>query len=252
MTSTGVRAASDITSTLHDYKLAISSSLRPPILTVVVQGEWNFGRDTQTSTSQRCSLFYPTQQQCPPRHTHSLPTPSTSSPRPTSAISSSTHFPTTSSGPPTGTSSLSGRYEGKHEHITKVLQPLYDWLEASPKPEVKHMIVGGERAAVQFRSEDARGLNGTDFDMRYCWPMRVADGHITEAVGFTTRKRCMICSLDFNVIPFHEFSVSAVGKCNWPASRRSFAIAAIHPLRSFYFSLIFSPAKSYFSSTTFH
>jgi ketosteroid isomerase-like protein len=65
----------------------------------------------------------------------------------------------------TGTSSLSGRYEGKHEYITKVLQPLYGRLEASPRPEVEDMIVDGEWAVVQFRSKDTRGLNGTDISM---------------------------------------------------------------------------------------
>jgi uncharacterized protein len=56
-------------------------------------------------------------------------------------------------------------------------------LRRRQRPEVEHMIVDGERPAVQFRYSDARGLNGTDFGMQYCWLMRVADERITEAVG---------------------------------------------------------------------
>ena len=88
----------------------------------------------------------------------------------------------------TGTSPLAGRYEGKREYITKVLDPLHARLEDSPRTELERMTVEGEWAAVQFRSKGARGRNGADFSMQYCWLMRVVDERITEVVGFYDQK----------------------------------------------------------------
>jgi ketosteroid isomerase-like protein len=93
----------------------------------------------------------------------------------------------------TGSSPLSGRYEGKREYVEKVLQPLHDRLEASPRPEVERIIVDSEWAAVLFRSSGARGLNGVDFSMQYCWLMKVVDERITEVVGFYDQKK--MCDL---------------------------------------------------------
>jgi ketosteroid isomerase-like protein len=93
----------------------------------------------------------------------------------------------------TGTLPLAGRYEGKHQYVTKVRRPLHDRLESSPKPEVARMIVDGGWVAMQFRSSAARGLNGADFSMQYCWLMGLVDGRIMEVVGFCDQKK--MCDL---------------------------------------------------------
>jgi uncharacterized protein len=65
-----------------------------------------------------------------------------------------------------------------------VYKPLDERLASWPKPVVERIIGEQEWAAVQFRSEDGKGKNGVDYNMQYCWLIRVSDGKVCEVVGF--------------------------------------------------------------------
>ncbi|KAL2410622.1 hypothetical protein ABEF95_003469 [Exophiala dermatitidis] len=74
----------------------------------------------------------------------------------------------------TGSSPIAGRYEGKQVYMDRVLTPLRAVLETLPVPIVEHLVVDGDWAVVNWRSEGVRGKNGADYDMQYAWLMRVA------------------------------------------------------------------------------
>ncbi|KAK5687219.1 hypothetical protein LTS10_001357 [Elasticomyces elasticus] len=89
----------------------------------------------------------------------------------------------------TGTSPLSGHYVGKRSYKENVLDRLHDKLDHSPRPEVERIIVQEDWATILFRTTGARGRNGTDFSMQYCWIVRVQDDKIREVVGFFDSKK---------------------------------------------------------------
>lgn len=89
----------------------------------------------------------------------------------------------------TGNSPLGGVYRGKQEYLEKVLFPLRARLETQPIPNVESILVDGEWATVIFRSTGAKGKNGTDFSMQYCWVMRVVDQKFVEVIGFYDQKK---------------------------------------------------------------
>ena len=84
----------------------------------------------------------------------------------------------------TGSSPVSGTYHGKQEYVDEVYEPLDERLASWPKPVVKRIIGEGEWAAVQFDSEGGKGKNGVDYNMQYCWLVRVSEGKVREVVGF--------------------------------------------------------------------
>lgn len=53
-----------------------------------------------------------------------------------------------------------------------------------PVPIVDHIFVDGDWAVINWHSEGVRGKNGADYDMSYCWIMRVQDDKIVEVKGF--------------------------------------------------------------------
>lgn len=57
-------------------------------------------------------------------------------------------------------------------------------MDSWPRPVVEKIIADGEWAAVQFNSEGGKGKNGVDYNMKYCWLIRVSDGKIREVIGF--------------------------------------------------------------------
>jgi uncharacterized protein len=84
----------------------------------------------------------------------------------------------------TGTSPVSGVFHGKEEYVDKVYRPLDERLVTWPKPVVERIVAEGEWGVVQFGSRGGPGKNGTDYNMRYCWAMRVNDGLVREVVGY--------------------------------------------------------------------
>jgi ketosteroid isomerase-like protein len=45
-------------------------------------------------------------------------------------------------------------------------------------------VAAGEWGVVEFSSSGGLGRNGTDYNMRYCWVIRVQDGLVCEVIGY--------------------------------------------------------------------
>ena len=83
-----------------------------------------------------------------------------------------------------GTSPVSGRYVGKEMYAREVLGRLHERLQSWPKPIVDNILVDGDSACVQFHSEGGLGKNGADFNMQYCWVLKLHGEKITEITGY--------------------------------------------------------------------
>lgn len=83
-----------------------------------------------------------------------------------------------------GTSPVAGRYVGKHAYQEQILKRLHDRLASWPKPVVDNIIVGGNSACIQFHGVGGTGKNGADFNMQYCWIVKVRDEKIVEIMGY--------------------------------------------------------------------
>ena len=84
----------------------------------------------------------------------------------------------------TGSSPVAGTYEGKQVYLEKIMKRLGDRLLSWPKPVVENIVVDGDTACVQFHGEGGVGKNGANFDMRYCWVIRLRDGLIAHVTGY--------------------------------------------------------------------
>ena len=84
----------------------------------------------------------------------------------------------------TGSSPLAGVYNGKQVYIDRVVSPLRDVLESLPVPIVEHIFADCDWAVVNWYSEGVKGKNGANYDMQYCWLMRVENDKIVEVKGF--------------------------------------------------------------------
>ena len=83
----------------------------------------------------------------------------------------------------TGTSPIAGVYTSKADYLAGVLGPLSARLAAVPTLRVKRMLVDGEWAALHLEGRGS-GKRGENYDMDYCWMIRVQDQQIREVVGF--------------------------------------------------------------------
>ncbi|WP_413733559.1 nuclear transport factor 2 family protein [Sodalis sp. RH21] len=83
-----------------------------------------------------------------------------------------------------GTSAISGSYKGKEIYRDQLLKRLDDKLESWPVPIVDTMIVDGDLACLQFHATDGKGKNGADFNMQYCWVLRLENRQITKIWGY--------------------------------------------------------------------
>jgi uncharacterized protein len=83
-----------------------------------------------------------------------------------------------------GRSPIAGHYEGKRVYREEVLIKLHDRLLVRPTLVVDQVIVDGDMASVRFHSTGAKGKNGADFSMDYCWVFRLIDGAIAEIWGY--------------------------------------------------------------------
>ena len=83
----------------------------------------------------------------------------------------------------TGTSPIAGLFTSKAAYLKEVLGPLGERLVAVPTLRVTRMLVDGEWAALHLQGHGA-GKRGENYDMDYCWMIRVQDEQIREVVGF--------------------------------------------------------------------
>jgi ketosteroid isomerase-like protein len=83
----------------------------------------------------------------------------------------------------TGTSPIAGVYRGKADYLSGVLRPLGERLVAIPTLRVLRMLVDGAWASLHLQGRGA-GKRGENYDMDYCWMIRVQDQQIVEVIGF--------------------------------------------------------------------
>src|SRR5258708_35218825 len=84
----------------------------------------------------------------------------------------------------TGSSPVSGESKGKQVYLEKIIRRLHDRLQSWPKAVVENILVDGDVACVQFHGEGGIGKNGANFDMQYCWVMKVRNQKIVHVTGY--------------------------------------------------------------------
>lgn len=83
-----------------------------------------------------------------------------------------------------GTSPISGCYRGKENYRQRLLKRLDDRLASWPVPIVDSLIVDGDLACLQFHATGGQGKNGADFNMQYCWMLRLEHQKIVKIWGY--------------------------------------------------------------------
>jgi ketosteroid isomerase-like protein len=78
-----------------------------------------------------------------------------------------------------GTTSLSGRFEGKQELQDKLLGPLFGGLKAGINMHVHNLVAEGDYVVAQT-SGTAETLDGRPYNNSYCWVIRLRDGRFAE------------------------------------------------------------------------
>lgn len=84
----------------------------------------------------------------------------------------------------TGSSPLSGEYKGKQVYLEKIIGRLHARLQSWPKAVVENILVDGDVACVQFHGEGGVGKNGANFDIQYCWVMKIRNQKIVHVTGY--------------------------------------------------------------------
>lgn len=84
----------------------------------------------------------------------------------------------------TGSSPLSGEYKGKQVYLEKIIGRLHARLQSWPKAVVENIFVDGDVACVQFNGEGGVGKNGANFDIQYCWVMKIRNQKIVHVTGY--------------------------------------------------------------------
>lgn len=82
-----------------------------------------------------------------------------------------------------GTTSLSGRYEGKAQLQEKLLGPLFGALKAGIAMEVYRLVAEGDYVVAQT-SGSAETLDGRPYNNSYCWIIRLRDGQFVEVTEY--------------------------------------------------------------------
>jgi len=82
-----------------------------------------------------------------------------------------------------GTHPLAGHYHSKAEFLAHTFEKLDKVLPQGAELHVEHVLVSGDWAVVELRSE-ATAKNGLRFDNRYCWLCRFVNGTIVEVRAY--------------------------------------------------------------------
>lgn len=82
-----------------------------------------------------------------------------------------------------GTTSLSGRFNGKEELFEKLLGPLFGQLKAGILMHINQLIAEGEYV-VAHTSGTAETLEGRSYNNTYCWIIRLRNGKFIEVTEF--------------------------------------------------------------------
>ena len=82
-----------------------------------------------------------------------------------------------------GTHPLAGHYHTKTDFLSHTFQKLDKVLPQGAQLYVEHVLVSGDWAIVELRSE-ATAKNGLRFDNRYCWVCRFENETIVEVRAY--------------------------------------------------------------------
>ena len=82
-----------------------------------------------------------------------------------------------------GTTTLSGRFEGRQELQEKLLGPLFGSLKAGIAMQVHRLVAEGDYVVAQT-SGTAETLDGRPYNNSYCWIIRLQDGKFAEITEF--------------------------------------------------------------------
>ena len=82
-----------------------------------------------------------------------------------------------------GTHPLAGRYRSKQAFTASTFEKLAKVLPYGAQLAVEHVLVCGDRAAVELRS-NATAKSGLRFDNRYCWIVTFSAGIIVEVRAY--------------------------------------------------------------------
>lgn len=82
-----------------------------------------------------------------------------------------------------GTTSLSGRYEGKQALQEKLLGPLFGQLKAGIAMQVHRLVAEGDCVVAQT-SGTAETADGRPYNNSYCWIIRLRDGQFVEVTEY--------------------------------------------------------------------
>jgi uncharacterized protein len=82
-----------------------------------------------------------------------------------------------------GTHPLAGHYHGKAEFLVHTFEKLAKVLPQGTQLHVEHVIVSGDWAVVELRS-NATANNRLRFDNRYCWVCRFVNGTVVEVRAY--------------------------------------------------------------------
>jgi uncharacterized protein len=82
-----------------------------------------------------------------------------------------------------GTHPLAGHYPTKAAFVAGTFAKLNRVLREGTRLSVEHVLVAGEEAVVELRS-DAVARNGLRFDNRYCWVVVFRNGEIVRVRAY--------------------------------------------------------------------
>ncbi|HEY7181607.1 MAG TPA: nuclear transport factor 2 family protein [Blastocatellia bacterium] len=82
-----------------------------------------------------------------------------------------------------GTHPLAGHYRSKAAFLTGTFARLGKALQKGAQLSVEHLIVKGDQAVVELRS-DATAKNGMRFDNRYCWVVYFRDDMVVRVRAY--------------------------------------------------------------------
>ena len=68
--------------------------------------------------------------------------------------------------------------------LEKIIGRLNAHLATWPKAVVENILVDGDTACVQFHGEGGVGKNGANFDMQYCWVIKIRDLKVVHVTGY--------------------------------------------------------------------
>jgi ketosteroid isomerase-like protein len=118
-----------------------------------------------------------------------------------------------------GRSPIAGRYQGKENYKSEVLDKLHHRLATRPQIELQRILTEGDMACLQFKSRGGRGVNGADFSIDYSWLLRIAEDGIKEIWGYyDTGKMIDLFKDDSSTAPIPPLGPAA-GERGHPVAR---------------------------------